>query len=99
MDCISISISISEMQNFRMTLKCIKICGQSVVTFILMYGKAPTGINWSLLVVRICQIFPSALPNLVVSRFFRVYAQCRCQIQYCFDLLKKYLLDFKFGIL
>lgn len=35
------------------------------------------GINWALLVARICQLYPNALPNMLVSRFFRVYTQWR----------------------
>lgn len=35
------------------------------------------GINWALLVARICQLYPNALPNMLVSRFFRVYSQWR----------------------
>lgn len=33
------------------------------------------GVNWALLVARICQLYPNALPNILVSRFFRVYTQ------------------------
>uniref|UniRef100_M4DJ95 Poly(A) polymerase n=1 Tax=Brassica campestris TaxID=3711 RepID=M4DJ95_BRACM len=35
------------------------------------------GINWALLVARICQLYPNALPNMLASRFFRVYTQWR----------------------
>ena len=35
------------------------------------------GINWALLVARICQLYPNALPNMLVARFFRVYTQWR----------------------
>jgi poly(A) polymerase len=35
------------------------------------------GINWALLVARICQLYPNALPNMLMSRFFRVYTQWR----------------------
>lgn len=31
------------------------------------------GINWALLVARICQLYPNALPSMLVSRFFRVF--------------------------
>ncbi|KAJ6829683.1 nuclear poly(A) polymerase 1 [Iris pallida] len=31
------------------------------------------GINWALLVARICQLYPNALPSMLVSRFFWVY--------------------------
>lgn len=30
-----------------------------------------------MLVARICQLYPNALPNMLVSRFFRVYTQWR----------------------
>lgn len=35
------------------------------------------GINWALLVARICQLYPNALPSMLVSRFFRVYNMWR----------------------
>ena len=31
------------------------------------------GISWALLVARICQLYPTALPSTLISRFFRVY--------------------------
>jgi poly(A) polymerase len=35
------------------------------------------GVNWALLVVHICQLYPNAMPSMLVSRFFRVYSQWR----------------------
>lgn len=32
------------------------------------------GINLALLVARICQLYPKALPSMIVSRFFKVYS-------------------------
>ncbi|KAG0492986.1 hypothetical protein HPP92_006384 [Vanilla planifolia] len=35
------------------------------------------GVNLALLVARICQLYPNALPSMLISRFFRVYTQWR----------------------
>ncbi|KAL5199199.1 hypothetical protein ABZP36_020402 [Zizania latifolia] len=33
------------------------------------------GINWALLVARICQLYPNASPSMLISRFFKVYSK------------------------
>ena len=33
------------------------------------------GISWALLVARICQLYPNALPSTLLARFFKVYEQ------------------------
>ncbi|CAL5359191.1 unnamed protein product [Camellia sinensis] len=35
------------------------------------------GVNWALLVARVCQLYPNAIPSMLVSRFFRVYTLWR----------------------
>ncbi|CAM6021714.1 unnamed protein product [Sphagnum balticum] len=35
------------------------------------------GVSWALLVARICQLYPNAMPSMLVSRFFHVYSQCK----------------------
>lgn len=35
------------------------------------------GVNWALLVARVCQLYPNAVSSMLVSRFFRVYTQWR----------------------
>ena len=55
---------------FSHLLGCSPLCPGQVSGFL-------GGINWALLVARICQLYPNALPNMLVSRFFRVYTQWR----------------------
>ena len=33
------------------------------------------GINWAILVGRICQLYPNASPSMLIYRFFRVYSK------------------------
>lgn len=35
------------------------------------------GVNWALLVARVCQLYPNAIPSMLVPRFFRVYTLWR----------------------
>jgi len=43
-----------------------------------IYGNALGflgGVSWALLVARVCQLYPNALPAALVAKFFRVYTQ------------------------
>ncbi|WVZ22930.1 hypothetical protein V8G54_001474, partial [Vigna mungo] len=67
---------VPNIQNFRTTLKCMKFWAKHRGVYSNVTGFLG-GINWALLVARICQLFPNALPNMLVSRFFRVYTKWR----------------------
>lgn len=63
---------VPNIQNFRTALRCVRLWAKRRGIYSNVTGFLG-GINWAILVARICQLYPNALPCTLVSRVFRVY--------------------------
>ncbi|KAL6144618.1 hypothetical protein ACLB2K_055309 [Fragaria x ananassa] len=65
---------VPNVEHFCTTLQCLRFWAKRLGVYSSAIGFL-SGVNCALLVARICQLYPNAVPSLLVSRFFRIYTQ------------------------
>ena len=64
---------VANLESFRICLRAVKIWGKQRGIYNNMMGYLG-GVHLSILVARICQLYPNAAPSHLISRFFMLYS-------------------------
>ncbi|KAI3644879.1 hypothetical protein MP228_011043 [Amoeboaphelidium protococcarum] len=62
---------VPDVENFRLTLRCIKLWAQKRAVYGNVMGF-PGGVAWALCVGRVCQLYPNATASVLVAKFFKI---------------------------
>jgi len=62
-----------KFKSFQETLRCVKLWAKHKGIYSNVMGFLG-GVNWALLVIKICQMFPNYSTNRMLEQFFKIYS-------------------------
>ncbi|KAK1441685.1 PolyA polymerase [Babesia gibsoni] len=66
--------NVPNKDHFRTTLRYVKLWANRRGLYTTVMGYMG-GVAWAILTARVCQLYPNYLPNQLIQKFFKVYAQ------------------------
>lgn len=65
---------VPDVASFRTALRCIKVWAKRRAIYSNILGFFG-GVAWAMVVARVCQLYPTALPGTIVQKFFGILQQ------------------------
>lgn len=65
---------VNNIENFKLALRMIKLWAEKRGIYSNVFGYLG-GVSWAILMTYVCQLYPDALPPVLIEKFFFIYSR------------------------